>query len=390
MAEEPRREWFEKDYYAVLGVPKNASDAEIKKAYRKLAQQHHPDTKQGDADAEERFKEVSSAYDVLGDPEKRKAYDQVRDMSASGFGPGFGRGAGSGWPGGATGAGGYPGGVRYEQVNADDLSDLFGGLFGGAGRTRGRRAASRPPRGRPGDRGHPLVRRGDVGLRPCRSGSTVRPSVLDAAVRAPSREPLPSRARSAPAAGEIAENQGFFSMSRPCPRCGGAGRIVETPCTKCGGSGAERRTRTLQVKIPAGVRNGARIRLAGKGEPGVAGGAPGDLYVKVAVKPHPVFGRRGDDLTLDLPISYPEATLGAHVEVPTMNGPVTLKVPAGTPSGKTFRVKGRGAPRKGGRGDLLAKVKVEVPEKLSKEEKELLGKLRDVSKESPRKRLGVN
>ena len=189
--------------------------------------------------------------------------------------------------------------------------------------------------------------------------------------------------------GEIAENQGFFSMSRPCPRCGGAGRIVETPCTKCGGSGAERRTRTLQVKTPAGVRNGARIRLAGKGEPGLAGGPAGDLYVKVAVKPHPVFGRRGDDLTLDLPITYPEATLGAHVEVPTMNGPVTLKVPAGTPSGKTFRVKGRGAPKKGGRGDLLAKVKVDVPEKLSKEEKELLGKLRDASKGSPRKRLGV-
>ncbi|MGI8615540.1 MAG: DnaJ C-terminal domain-containing protein, partial [Actinomycetota bacterium] len=148
--------------------------------------------------------------------------------------------------------------------------------------------------------------------------------------------------------------------------------------------------RTLQVKIPAGVRNGAKIRLAGKGEPGVAGGAPGDLYVKIAVNPHPVFGRRGDDLTLDLPISFPEATLGAHVEVPTMNGPVTLKVPAGTPSGKTFRMKGRGAPKKGGRGDLLAKVKVDVPEKVSKEEKELLGKLRDVSKESPRKRLGVN
>ncbi|MBA3363886.1 MAG: molecular chaperone DnaJ, partial [Actinobacteria bacterium] len=149
-------------------------------------------------------------------------------------------------------------------------------------------------------------------------------------------------------------------------------------------------TRTLQVKIPAGVRNGAKIRLAGKGEPGVAGGAPGDLYVKIAVNPHPVFGRRGDDLTLDLPISFPEATLGANVEVPTMNGPVTLKVPAGTPSGKTFRMKGRGAPKKGGRGDLLAKVKVDVPEKVSKEEKELLGKLRDVSKESPRKRLGVN
>ena len=150
-----------------------------------------------------------------------------------------------------------------------------------------------------------------------------------------------------------------------------------------------RRTRTLHVKIPAGVRNGARIRLAGKGEPGPAGGRPGDLFVKVAVDPHPVFGRKGDDLTLDLPISYTEAILGANVEVPTLNGPVTLKVPAGTPSGKTFRVKGRGAPKKGGRGDLLAKVQVDVPEKVSREEKELLRQLHEASKESPRKRLGV-
>jgi molecular chaperone DnaJ len=169
------------------------------------------------------------------------------------------------------------------------------------------------------------------------------------------------------------------------PRC---------PRGRGGGAGPARRAPppppTLQVKIPAGVRNGAKIRLAGKGEPGLAGGAAGDLYVKVAVTPHTLFGRRGDDLTVELPITYPEATLGANVEVPTLNGPVTLKVPAGTPSGKTFRVKGRGAPRKGGRGDLLAKVKVDVPDKVSREEKELLRKLRDVSNQSPRKRLGVN
>jgi molecular chaperone DnaJ len=388
VAEEPRREWFEKDYYAVLGVPKNASDSEIKKAYRKLAQQHHPDTKQGAPDAEDRFKEISAAYDVLGDPEKRKAYDQVREMSASGFGPGFGR-PGAGWPGGATGAGGFPGGVRYEQVNADDLSDLFGGLFGGAGRTRGRRAAT-------GRRGADLETEVTIPFDEAMSGTTVPIRIDGPAVcsrcHGSGAEPgtNPVTCPQCGGSGEIAENQGFFSMSRPCPRCGGAGRIVESPCTKCGGSGAERRTRTLQVKIPAGVRNGARIRLAGKGEPGVAGGAPGDLFVKVAVTPHAVFGRRGDDLTVELPITYPEATLGANVEVPTMNGPVTLKVPAGTPSGKTFRVKGRGAPRKGGRGDLLAKVKVDVPDKVSREEKELLRKLREVSKESPRKRLGVN
>lgn len=384
MADEVRREWFDKDYYAVLGVPKNASAAEVKKAYRRLAQQHHPDTKQGDPDAENRFKEISAAYDVLGDAEKRKAYDQVRDMSASGFGPGFGR-PGPGGPG-AAGAG-WPGGVRYEQVNVDDLGDLFGGLFRGAGRRSGGRPAAQ--------RGADLETSVAIPFEDAVAGTTVPIKIDGPAVCArchgsgaePGTQPI--TCPQCGGSGEIAENQGFFSMSRPCPRCGGAGRIVESPCIKCGGSGAERRTRTLHVKIPAGVRNGARIRLAGKGEPGPAGGRPGDLFVKVAVASHPVFGRKGDDLTLDLPISYTEATLGANVEVPTLNGPVTLKVPAGTPSGKTFRVKGRGAPRKGGRGDLLAKVQVDVPEKVSREEKELLRQLHEASKESPRKRLGV-
>jgi molecular chaperone DnaJ len=388
MADEVRREWFDKDYYAVLGVPKNASGAEIRKAYRKLAQQHHPDAKQGDPDAEERFKDISAAYGVLSDPEKRTAYDRVREMSASGFGPGFGRpgAGGAGWPGATTGAG-WPGGVRYEEVNVDDLGDLFGGLFGGAGRRGARRSGGR--------RGADLETKASISFGDAMSGTTVPLRIDGPAVcsrcRGSGAEPgtEPITCPQCRGSGEIAENQGFFSMSRPCPRCGGAGRIVESPCAKCGGSGAERRTRTLRVKIPPGVRNGARIRLAGKGEPGLAGGSAGDLFVKVAVEPHVVFGRRGDDLTVDLPISYPEATLGANVEVPTLNGPVTLKVPAGTPSGKTFRVKGRGAPRKGGRGDLLATVRVDVPEKLSREEKELLRQLREVSKESPRKRLGV-
>jgi molecular chaperone DnaJ len=378
MADEVRREWFDKDYYAVLGVPKNASAAEVKKAYRKLAQQHHPDTKQGDPDAEARFKEISAAYDVLGDGEKRRAYDQVREMGASGFGPGFGR------PGPSAGG---PGGVRYEQVNVDDIGDLFGGLFGGGGRRAGRRPAAQ--------RGADLETAVTVSFEGAMIETTAPIRIDGPAVcsrcHGSGAEPgtHPIMCPRCQGSGEIAENQGFFSMSRPCPQCGGAGRIVESPCTKCGGTGAERRTRTLNVKIPAGVRDGARIRLSGKGEPGPAGGRPGDLYVKVAVRPHPVFGRRGDDLTVDLPITYPEATLGANVEVPTLNGPVTLKVPAGTPSGKTFRVKGRGAPRKGGRGDLLAKVQVDVPDKVSREEKELLRQLREVSKESPRKRLGV-
>jgi molecular chaperone DnaJ len=190
--------------------------------------------------------------------------------------------------------------------------------------------------------------------------------------------------------GEIAENQGFFSMTRMCPQCGGAGRIVETPCTRCGGSGSERWKRTLNVRIPPGVRDGARIKAGGKGEPGLGGGAPGDLFVRVSVEPHELFGRKGDDLVVELPVSFPEAALGAQVQVPTLDGSVTLKIPAGTPTGKTFRVRGRGAPRKGGHGDLLVKVKVDVPEKLSRDERELVKQLREASKESPRKRLGVS
>jgi molecular chaperone DnaJ len=384
MADEVRREWFEKDFYGVLGVPKNASAAEIRKAYRKLAQQHHPDAKQGDPQAEERFKEITAAYDVLGDAEKRKAYDRVREMGASGVGPGFG---GAGWPGGASG--GWPGGVRYEQVDVDDISDLFGGLFGGAGRRGGRRGGVR--------RGADLETQVTVDFEQAMIGTTVPVRIDGPAVCSrcggSGAEPgtTPVTCPQCGGRGEIAENQGFFSLSRPCPRCAGAGRIVETPCRSCGGSGAERRTRTLNVKIPTGVRDGARIRITGKGEPGLGGEPAGDLYVKVAVRPHGIFGRHGDDLTVDLPITYAEAALGANVQVPTMNGPVTLKIPAGTPTGKTFRVKGRGAPRgRGGRGDLLAKVHVDVPKKLSREEKELVRQLREVQEASPRARLGMD
>ena len=184
-------------------------------------------------------------------------------------------------------------------------------------------------------------------------------------------------------------NQGFFSMSQPCRNCNATGRIVETPCPTCKGSGSERRSRTFKVKIPAGVKDGARIKLAGRGEPGPAGGQPGDLYVRVKVARDDVFGRKGDNLTLTLPVSYPEAALGANVQVPTLNGPVTLKVPAGTPSGKTFRIKGKGAPRKSGAGDLMVTVEVDVPRKLSKEEKQLLQDLQDVQKASPRSGTGV-
>ena len=380
MADEVRREWFDKDYYQVLGVPKNASAAEIKKAYRELARQHHPDANPGNKDAEDRFKEISGAYDVLGDEEKRKSYERVRDMGAAGFGGPGGGGAG-GWPGGSGG----PGGVRYETADFD-LGDLLRG-FGGAG---GRGRQQPQPQ-----RGADLETEAEVSFDDAMTGTTVPVRFVGPAAchscHGTGAEPgtSPIRCPSCGGTGSVDVNQGFFSMERPCPDCRGAGRIIEHRCPTCRGSGAERRTRKFQVKIPAGVRDGARIRLAGRGEPGPAGGHPGDLFVRVRVGRHALFGRKGDNLTLELPVSYPEAALGANVEVPTLNGPVTLKVPAGTSNGKTFRVRGKGAPKKGGHGDLLITVNVDVPGKLSREEKQLLKQLQDAQKESPRKRLGV-
>jgi molecular chaperone DnaJ len=372
-----RREWFEKDYYKVLGVAKNATAAEIKKAYRKLAQQHHPDANPGDTQAEDRFKEISAAYDVVGDEEKRTQYDQVRDMASSGFGSG-------GVPGGGGGfEGGFPGGVRFEDLG--DLGDLFGGLFGGGRRGGGARAA----------RGADLETTVTVSFDDAMTGTTkpVRISgpapceTCHGSGAAPGTSP--TICPRCGGSGAVAVNQGLFQMSQPCPVCRGSGRVVQTPCPTCGGTGSRRRTRSFQVKVPAGVQDGARIRLPGRGEPGPAGEQPGDLYVQVRVQPHAFFGRSGHDLTLELPVTYAEAALGADVRVPTLNGPVTMKVPSGTPNGKTFRLKGKGAPKRGGHGDLLVTTRIEVPRKLSKPEKELLKQLQQTEKESPRRRLGV-
>jgi molecular chaperone DnaJ len=375
-----RREWFEKDYYQVLGVAKNATAAEIKKAYRKLAQQHHPDANPGNAQAEERFKEISAAHDVIGDEDKRKQYDQVRDMAAAGYGAG-GSGGGGGFPGGA---GGFPGGVRFEDLG--DLGDLFGGLFGGAG--RGSRARSA--------RGADLETTVTIAFDDAMSGTTVPVRIQGPAPcetchgsgAAPGTSA--STCSRCGGSGAVAVNQGLFQMSQTCPVCHGSGRVVETPCPTCGGTGSRRRTRSFQVKVPAGVTDGARIRLAGRGEPGSAGGQPGDLFVRVRVQRHAFFGRAGHDLTLELPVTYPEAALGAEVRVPTLNGPITMKVPAGTPNGKTFRLKGKGAPKRGGHGDLLVTTRIEVPRKLSRPEKELLKQLRENEKGSPRRDLGVD
>ncbi len=375
--EEFRREWFEKDYYEVLGVPKNASQAEIKKAYRKLAQQHHPDTNAGNPVAEERFKEVSSAYDVLSDEKKRASYDRAREMGAGGFNGGF---PGAGGPGG--GFGGYPGGVRFEDAGVD-FGDLLGGMFGGSGRGGQRRR-----------RGADLETDIKLSFEDAMAGVTVPVTLTGPAPcstcrgsgAAPGTRPV--TCGTCGGSGQVAVNQGFFSMAQTCSVCRGTGRIVETPCPTCAGSGVQRRSRTIQVKLPEGVKDGARIRLAEKGEPGGAGGAPGDLFVRVRVQPHRLFGRKGDDLTLDLPVTFPEAALGANVEVPTLDGPVTLKVPAGTSSGKTFRIRGKGAPRKkGGHGDLLATVEVDVPGKLTREQKKLVEQLREATSESPREAM---
>ena len=366
------REWLEKDYYAVLGVPRNASQAEIKKAYRRLAQQNHPDSAKGDRAKEERFKEVSAAYDVLGDADKRKEYDRIRELGASGFGgPGGGR-------------------IRFEDLGGFDIGgfrDLFGDVFGDGGFGNG---ASR------GSRGSDLVAEVEVSFEDAIAGTTVPLKVTanaQCATCGGSGAKPGTQPRTCPecgGSGAVNVDQGFFSMARTCNRCSGTGRIVEHPCETCRGSGATPTSRTLRVKIPPGVEDGARIRLAGRGEAAPGGGRPGDLFVDVRVRAHELFGRRGADLTLALPLTYPEAALGAEVRVPTLDGAVTLKVPAGTRSGRTFRVRGKGAPkRSGGNGDLLVTVQVEVPARVSKEERRLLEQLQEVSGESPRARLGV-
>ena len=370
----PQREWFEKDYYRVLGVPESATAKEIKSAYRKLSRQYHPDGNPGDAAAEERFKEVSAAYDVVGNADRRKEYDEVRRL-----GP-----AAAGFPGG--GAGG-PGGFSFQD--GGDLGDLLGGLFGrGRGGGRGGRG---PHRGQDLETELHLSFDDAVGglttavhltsEAPCHTcnGSGAAPGTV------------PQRCGSCGGQGVVSDNQGLFSLSSPCPVCGGRGVTIDDPCPTCRGTGVERRPREVKVRIPAGVDDGQRIRLKGRGGPGQNGGPPGDLYVVVRVAPHPLFQRKGRDLTLSVPITFPEATLGADIPVPTLDGgSVTLRIPAGTRSGRTFRVKGKGVVTPKGTGDLLATVEVAVPSKLSSAERKALEAFRAASNgASPREHLGV-
>ena len=387
----PQREWFEKDYYAVLGLTKGATEKEITRAYRKLAKQHHPDANPGNREAEEKFKDISAAYDVLGDAAKRKEYDEVREMVASGAGNPF-AGAGPGGFGGFGGPGG--GGIRWETGDMGDiggLGDLLGNLFG-----RGRRgSAGRQPGAGP-RRGGDLEAEVHLSFDDAVRGATIAVQLTGAAPchrcggtgAAPGTVPQPCPQCNG--AGTLAVDQGPFSFSQICPRCGGSGRVVEKPCPTCGGGGAETRTRDVKVRIPVGVADGQRVRVKGKGTPGNNGGPPGDLYVTVHVAPHPLFGRRGDDLLLRVPVKFSEAALGAEVKVPTLDGAVTVRIPPGTASGKTLRVRGRGMPKAGGgAGDLLVTVDVVVPQTLSDEQRQAVQALAATESANPRAHLGV-
>jgi molecular chaperone DnaJ len=380
------RDYLEKDYYKVLGVSKDASTSDIKKAYRKLARTYHPDANKGDAASEDRFKEISEAYDVLSDDKRRKEYDEARALFGSGgfrlpgsarTGPGMG---GFNFDLGdlfASGSGGGPGG----------LGDMLGGLFG---QRRASTTSQQPRRG------------GDVETEATMSFSDAVEGVTltlplttaepcgDCAGTGARKGTTPRVCPDCLGTGQTSRNAGGFGISEPCRACRGRGLIVDDPCPTCGGSGRAKSTRTIQARIPAGVRDGQRVRLKGKGAPGERGGPNGDLYVLAHVRPHPVFGRRDDHLTLTLPVTFVEAALGAEVKVPTLGGaPITLRIPAGTANGRVFRVRGRGGPRRdGSKGDLLVTINVEVPRRVDGPAREALEKFREATAgEDPRAAL---
>ena len=346
--------------YDTLGVKKGASPDEIKKAYRKLARQYHPDTNQGDKSAEERFKQVQAAYDVLSEPEKRKAYDR--------FGSTNGRGA----PG--------PGGVNVDFGDFDwsgDLGDILGGIFGNVRGGGGRRTRPQPVRGP--DVETEVRLSFEDSLRGAEAKGPVELTVACSECGGTGAQPgtAPVICPECNGRGVTSESQGLFALSQPCPRCRGNGTVIEKPCPKCKGSGRERRRRTYTVKIKPGVKDGTKIRLKGKGEAGQHGGPNGDLIVVTRVERSPIYERRGDDLIVQVPVSFPTAALGGKVDVPTPEGTVSLKIPAGSEDGKLLRIKGRGAPKLSGKGkgDVLARVRIQVPKRVNKKERELLEEL---------------
>ena len=371
------KDWLEKDYYRVLGVSKDAKPEEIKKAFRKLARENHPDQHPGDAEREKRFKEVSEANSILSDPKKRKEYDEQRSLfGGGGFRFPGGGGGGAGRPGGFGGGAGPSMEDLFRNATGDsNISDLFGNLFGGAQATR-RSSGTRNPR-----RGTDIEGEVTIDFTSAVDGVTVpMQTVSDAPCTAcrgtgAKSGTVPRVCPTCQGAGmRSTPGSGGFAFAEPCPDCRGRGLIVDDPCPVCNGSGRGRSTNTMQVRIPAGVTDGQRIRIKGKGGAGENGGASGDLYVLVHVNPHKVFGRKGDNLTVDVPVTFPEAALGADIEVPTLKGPkVTLRVPAGTPNGRTFRVRGKGVSKANGQhGDLLVSVAVQVPSALTAEAKSAL------------------
>ncbi|MDI9894425.1 molecular chaperone DnaJ [Rhodococcus sp. IEGM 1381] len=364
-----QREWIEKDFYKELGVSSSATAEEIKKAYRKLARDNHPDANPGNASAENKFKAVSEAHAVLADPAKRKEYDEARRLFASG---GFGsRGAGGGG-GFSPGAGGFGGGGQtfdvgdiFGQGGGVDggIGDLFGGLFNRGG------AQQRPQSNRP-RRGSDVETETSLQFREAAQGVTV-PLKLTSPSSCTTCHGSGAKPGTSPRVcpkcngqGVVNRNQGAFGFSEPCDDCRGTGSIIDDPCVDCRGTGVQNRTRTITVRVPAGISDGQKVRLAGQGEAGLRGAPSGDLFVTVRVKPDKVFGRTGDDLTVTVPVSYGELVLGTTLSVPTLEGRVGVKVPPGTVDGRVLRVRGRGVPKKSGTGDLMVTVKVAVPQKL--------------------------
>jgi molecular chaperone DnaJ len=338
------------DYYSTLNGPRNAKEEEIKKAYRRLAMKYHPDRNPDDGDAEARFKEIKEAYEVLSDPQKRAQYDR---FGRAGLNPNMG--------------GGGFGGGDFSDIFGDVFSDIFG---------RGRRGGGRAQMFRGADLRYEL----DLELEEAVLGDTV---TIDVTAPTPCEVchgtgaapgSTPETCSTCSGHGQVRMSQGFFSLAQTCPRCRGSGQVISNPCTRCSGQGRVQRTRTLSVNVPPGVDTGDRIRLGGEGEPGRMGATAGDLYVDVRVKAHPIFQRDGADLHCEIPISFVMAALGGSVDVPTLKGPVSLKVPAGSQSGRVFRLRGKGVkPVRGGpTGDLYCRVVVETPVELTSEQKELL------------------
>jgi molecular chaperone DnaJ len=368
------KDFLEKDYYKVLGVSKGATADEIKKSYRKLARKYHPDANKGDSAAEERFKEISEAHTILSDEKRRKEYDDARSLF----------GGGARMPGSGAGGGGYGfdlGDLFGSAAGSTGgrLGDLLGGVFGG--RTPQQTRTTRPRRGSDVETETSLTFGDAV------DGTTVSLRLAD---EGPCKACMGTGAKSGTVprvcpscegTGQESRNLGSFAFSEPCKECRGRGLVVDDPCPVCSGSGRAMSARTIQARIPAGVADGQRIKLKGKGAPGERGGPPGDLYVRVHVSPHPVFGRSGHNLTVTMPVTYPEITLGAEIKVPSHRGmPVSVRIPPGTPNGRTFRVRGKGVRRSDGTyGDLLVTVNVQVPKNLSNQAREALEAFREAT-----------